>query len=108
MTSPTGTDVDVNITEVQQVSDDMVNSATNTQAALQSLRTTVTTLLNPDGGLYLRKTSPQMTQSYDELTTSLDKAMVSIKQFSDTFQVVVTNLRSLDGEDVPAPAPHNS
>ncbi|WP_406299314.1 hypothetical protein OG948_29170 [Embleya sp. NBC_00888] len=108
MTTPLGTDVDVNIAEVQLVSDDMVQSAANTQTALKSLRTTVTALLNPDGGLYLRKTSPQMTQSYDELTNSLDKAMVSIKQFSDTFQVVVNNLRSLDGEDVPPPAPHNA
>ncbi|MYS78674.1 hypothetical protein [Embleya scabrispora] len=107
MTTPLGTDVDVNIAEVQLVSDDMVLSAANTQTSLKTLRTTVTALLNPDGGLYLRKTSPQMTQSYDELTNSLDKAMVSIKQFSDTFQVVVNNLRSLDGEDVKPPAPHN-
>ncbi|MFE3197729.1 hypothetical protein ACWGR4_03150 [Embleya sp. NPDC055664] len=108
MTTPTGTDVDVNITEVEHVATDMVTSAKSTQDALQSLRGVVTALLNPDGGLYLRKTSPQMTQSYDELTTSLDKAMVSIKQFSDTFQVVVSNLRSLDGEDVKPPPAHTT
>ncbi|MYW01262.1 hypothetical protein [Streptomyces sp. SID3343] len=108
MTSPVGADLDVNVAEVDLVSKDMVASAEKTQAALGLLRTTVTNLLNPDGGLYLRKTSPQMTQSYQDLTTSLDKAMVSIKSFSDTFQVVVTNLRTLDGEEVPAPPQHTT
>jgi hypothetical protein len=108
MTTPVGADLDVNIGEVDLVAKDMVGSAENTQLALGTLRTTVTNLLNPDGGLYLRKTSPQMTQSYQDLTTSLDKAMVSIKSFSDTFQVVVSNLRSLDGEDVPPPPQHTT
>jgi hypothetical protein len=108
MTSPVGADLDVNVAEVDLVAKDMVASAEKTQAALGLLRTTVTNLLNPDGGLYLRKTSPQMTQSYQELTTSLDKAMVSIKSFSDTFQVVVTNLRTLDGEEVPPPPQHTT
>jgi Flp pilus assembly protein TadG len=108
MTSPVGADLDVNVAEVDLVSKDMIASAEKTQLALGTLRTTVTNLLNPDGGLYLRKTSPQMTQSYQDLTTSLDKAMVSIKSFSDTFQVVVTNLRTLDGEEVPTPPQHTT
>lgn len=66
---------------------------------LSGLLAKVSTLLgSPEGGLWLVKASPKMTEQYSLFTKSLQDAITNIGAFADSFSQITDALRNMDDQ----------
>jgi hypothetical protein len=63
---------------------------------LNSLKSSVDTLLTSSGGLHMQKSSPALTTSYQNFNTSLTNAVNGIKSFALQFTNIASQLEAMD------------
>jgi hypothetical protein len=95
-------DMKVVYSEVQTVTTKLRQTATDTVPKLSMVQTTVNTLLQDGGGLWLIQSSPVLDDKYKNFNTSVTQAVNSIPSWANQFENICAQLRDLDKQIVDA------
>ncbi|MEX5637206.1 hypothetical protein [Parafrankia sp. FMc2] len=71
-------------------------AVTETVPKLTSLQSAVSTLLGSEGGLWLQKSSPVLSQQYTDFNTSVTGAVNNITSFAQQFNNIISQLQAMD------------
>ncbi|MBT0772308.1 hypothetical protein KIH74_25410 [Kineosporia sp. J2-2] len=90
------TDINVDPTAIATTKTVISDNIDTCVADLKSLLAAVQTLLTSDGGLWLKTSSPVMSEQFTKFATDLQDGISKIQTFADTFQSILDNLNELD------------
>lgn len=88
--------ITIDYTKVTTVANSLNAAVLETVPKLTSLQTAVTTLLTSDGGLWLQKSSPVLSQQYTDFNTSVTSAVNNITSFAQQFNNIISQLQAMD------------
>jgi uncharacterized protein YukE len=89
-------DISVTYEEINTVSQQLNSVATKTVPTLADLQRQVAALLEPNGGLWLIRSSPLLKEKYTNFNTSVTEAVNSIPQWAIQFQNIASSVKDLD------------
>jgi hypothetical protein len=89
-------DVNMDYDRVLAVNNQLFAVTEKTLPRLTNLQTRVQNLLNEEGGLWLRKSSPVLSQKYTEFNSSVTQAVNNIPSFAHQFANVISSVQQLD------------
>lgn len=88
--------ITIDYAKVNSVSTSLNAAVTETVPKLTSLQSAVTALLTSDGGLWLQKSSPVLSQQYVDFNTSVTSAVNNITSFAQQFSNIIAQLQAMD------------
>lgn len=88
--------ITIDYAKVNAVATSLNAAVTETVPKLTSLQSAVTALLTSDGGLWLQKSSPVLSQQYTDFNTSVTGAVNNITSFAQQFNNIIAQLQAMD------------
>ncbi|MFE7317591.1 hypothetical protein ACFU7T_31475 [Streptomyces sp. NPDC057555] len=88
--------ISLDYSEIERVAKVMNDAVRDINPMLLNTKTSVEGLL--DNGLFMQQSSPALKESYNNLTTSLQKAIESINSFATQFNSIKEQIQKMDEE----------
>jgi hypothetical protein len=89
-------DINIDYTKVNDVSQVLRTAVSLRVPQLNSLQGAVSGLLATDGGMWLQKSSPVLSQQYTDFNTSITQAVSNIVSFANQFENIVSQIKAMD------------
>jgi uncharacterized protein YukE len=84
--------------EVDNVATVLNTAALNLAPQIQGLATTVTNMLQPQGGLWMNQTAPAIQSQYNTFNSAMLNCVCALGSFSCLFNGLVTAIQSMDSQ----------
>jgi hypothetical protein len=89
-------DIEIDYESITTLNGILQNAMNTTVPKLTALKSTVETLLGPDGGLWMDQTSPLLKAQYDSFSSQLVTAIDSIANFQNFFGQISNQMSDMD------------
>lgn len=89
-------DIEIDYESITTLNGILQNAMNTTVPKLTALKSTVETLLGPDGGLWMDQTSPLLKAQYDSFSSQLVTAIDSISNFQNFFGQISSQMSDMD------------
>ncbi|GLY29870.1 hypothetical protein [Kineosporia sp. NBRC 101731] len=89
-------DINVDSSQITNVQKTMSTNMDDIITSLTTLKTSVQSLLQESGGLWMKQSSPLLREQFTKFAEDLNEAIKNIGDFSTTFQSILSNLNELD------------
>jgi hypothetical protein len=88
---------DIDYDAINEMAVTLTNAQNTINPMISNLQSQASSLLQPDGGLYLSQTSPAIAAQYASFNSAATQCTEAIGSFASLFNGLVQSLQSMDG-----------